>query len=82
MKKMEDNTAQNNTIQYPNVPQDNSQIINPNISTTPTPTTSTSGVQPSVQTQTGVSPAAEVKADTQGINLAPSPSDGGVLKVL
>ena len=80
MKKMEDNTAQNNTIQYPNVPQDNSQIINPNISTTPTPTTSTSGVQPSVQTQAGVSPTAEVTTDTQGINLAPSPSDGGVLK--
>ena len=80
MKKMEDNTAQNNTIQYPNVPQDNSQIINPNISTTPTPTTSTSGVQPSVQTQTGVSPTAEVTADAQSINLAPSPSDEGVLK--
>lgn len=77
---MEDNTAQNNTIQYPNVPQDNSQIINSNISTTPTPTTSTNDVQPSVQTQSGVSPTAEVKADTQGINLAPSPSDGGVLK--
>ncbi|HQA87783.1 MAG TPA: hypothetical protein PLW18_01775, partial [Candidatus Dojkabacteria bacterium] len=77
---MEDNTAQNNTIQYPNVPQDNSQIINPNISTTPTPTTSTSGVQPSVQTQTGVSPTAEVTADAQSINLAPSPSDEGVLK--
>jgi twitching motility protein PilT len=80
MKKMEDSTAQNNTIQYPNVPQDNSQIINPNISTTPTPTTSTNYVQPSVQTQAGVSPTAEVKADAQSINLAPSPSDEGVLK--
>ena len=80
MKKMEDSTAQNNTIQYPNVPQDNSQIINPNISTTPTPTTSTNYVQPSVQTQTGVSTTAEVKADAQSINLAPSPSDEGVLK--
>jgi hypothetical protein len=76
MKKMEDNTAQNNTVQYPNVSQDNSQIVNPNISTTPTPTTSTNDVQPSVQAQTGVFPTAEVKADTQGINLAPSPSDG------
>lgn len=80
MKKMEDSTAQNNTVQYPNLPQDNSQIINPNISTTPTPTTSTNYVQPSVQTQTGVSTTAEVKADAQSINLAPSPSDEGVLK--
>ena len=80
MKKMEDNTAQNNTVQYPNVAQDNSQIINPNIPATPTPTIPVNDVQPSVPTQSEVSPATTVNADTQGINLTPSPSDEGVLK--
>ncbi len=82
MKKMEDNTAQNNTVQYPNVAQGNSQVTNQNVSTTSAPTIPVNGVQPSVPTQSEVSPATTVNADTQGINLTPSPSDEGVLKGL